>query len=211
MAKLRLTKNELKKQKDGLKRFVRYLPTLELKKTQLLAEIRRIQESVERLEEEISRLESGVKRWVGVFAEEVDVRSLFDIVQIVTGVGNIAGSDIPLFENIIFEDKEYDYMQYPLWVDRAVIAVKQVIKIKAELEILQKQQEIIKEELRTTVQRINLFEKVMIPRTKENIRKIRIFLGDEQTAAVVRGKIAKTKLEKKKTEEQFSSSQGVGF
>ncbi|MFW5828517.1 MAG: V-type ATP synthase subunit D, partial [Alkalispirochaeta sp.] len=32
--------------------------------------------------------------------------------------------------------------------------------------------------------------------TKENIRMIRIYLGDQQTAAVVRGKIAKRNLVK---------------
>jgi V/A-type H+-transporting ATPase subunit D len=31
MAKIKYTKNELKRQKDNLKRFTRYLPTLELK------------------------------------------------------------------------------------------------------------------------------------------------------------------------------------
>lgn len=205
MAKLKLTKNEFKKQKDQLKRFMRYLPTLELKKTQLLAEIRRIQDSIDRIEEEASRVESNVRQWVDVFAENIDVKELFELKEINTTIGNIAGSDIPLFESVVFEDKEYDYMQYPLWVDRGILVAKQIIVLKAELDILHKQQDVIKEELRVTVQRINLFEKVMIPRAKDSIRKIRIFLGDEQTAAVVRGKIAKTKLEKKKQEETVAS------
>jgi len=37
MAKIRLTKNELKKQKDSLKMYKRYLPTLMLKKQQCRA------------------------------------------------------------------------------------------------------------------------------------------------------------------------------
>ena len=37
MAKIKLTKNELKVQKDQLKMFNRYLPTLMLKKQQLQA------------------------------------------------------------------------------------------------------------------------------------------------------------------------------
>ena len=43
MAKIKFTKNELKKQKDALKRFLRYLPTLMLKKQQLQMEIRKIE------------------------------------------------------------------------------------------------------------------------------------------------------------------------
>lgn len=201
MAKLKLTKNEFKKQKDGLKRYQRYLPTLELKKQQLLVEIRRIQDSIDRIEEEKGRAELRVSHWVDLFAEDIDVKELFSLSEINTSVGNIAGSDIPLFEGVVFEDKEYDYMQYPLWVDRAILVAKQIIELRAEQKVLVEQQEVIKEELRVTVQRINLFEKIKIPGAKENIRKIRIFLGDEQTAAVVRGKIAKNKLEKKKSEE----------
>ena len=59
------------------------------------------------------------------------------------------------------------------------------------------QVELLGKELRTTSQRVNLFEKVKIPETKENIRRIGIYIGDQQTAAVVRGKIAKKKLANK--------------
>ena len=43
MANIKLTKNELKVQKDDLKMFQRYLPTLTLKKQQLQMEIRTIE------------------------------------------------------------------------------------------------------------------------------------------------------------------------
>jgi len=200
MAKLRLTKNEFKKQKDSLKRYVRYLPTLELKKTQLLVEIRRIQDTIDRIEKEIDILERNINSWVELFSEDIDLHSLFELKEIKTAIGNIAGSDIELFEGVVFENKDYDYMQYPLWVDRGLVVVKQIMELKAEQKILHKQQEVIKEELRVTIQRINLFDKVMIPKSKDNIRKIKIYLGDMDTASVVRGKIAKNKVEKKKME-----------
>jgi V/A-type H+-transporting ATPase subunit D len=60
--------------------------------------------------------------------------------------------------------------------------------------VLTSQHSRLRDELRTTSQRVNLFEKVKIPETGENIRTIQIYLGDEQTAAVVRGKIAKARL-----------------
>ncbi len=200
MAKIKYTKNELKKQKDDLKRFTRYLPTLELKKKQLLAEIRLIQNQIDKLTAESEKVKKEVSKWVDLFAEEIDLPEFYEVLEITTDVGNIAGIDIPLFVEVVFVDKDYDYYTTPLWVDKGIEVVKDQIQRKAELQIAQKQQEIIREELRITIQRIKLFEEVKIPEAKENIRVIQIFLGDQMTAEVVRGKIAKAKIEKKKQE-----------
>jgi len=200
MAKIKYTKNELKKQKDDLKRFTRYLPTLELKKKQLLAEIRLIQNQIDKLTAESEKVEKEVSKWVDLFAEEIDLQEFYELLEITTDVGNIAGIDIPLFVEVVFVDKDYDYYATPLWVDKGIEVVKDQIQRQAELQIAQKQQEIIREELRITIQRIKLFEEVKIPEARENIRVIQIFLGDQMTAEVVRGKIAKAKIEKKKQE-----------
>jgi V/A-type H+-transporting ATPase subunit D len=198
MPKIRLTKNELKKQKDNLKRFLRYLPTLELKKQQLVIELRRIQNEIDRLEKEIEEVDNKVANWADVFAEDINLQDFFKIKNIETEQSNIAGIDIPVFKNVIFEDIDYDFFATPLWVDAGIKVSKEQMKRIANLQITQKQQEIIREELRVTIQRIKLFEEVKIPESKENIRIIQIFLGDLQTAEVVRGKIAKAKIEKKK-------------
>lgn len=201
MAKIKLTKNELKKQKDALKRYTRYLPTLELKKQQLLAEIRRVNDEIQIKQNSLDKLKAQLASWIGVFAEDVDVASLIELKDVITDTGNIAGINIPLFKKLEFDEKSYDMMEYPLWVDSGVKAVKESISYEKELEVLNEQETLIQEELRTTVQRINLFDKVMIPRTKETIKKIQIFMGDQDTAAVVRGKISKNKINKKKMEE----------
>ena len=198
MAKLKLTKNELKTQRENLERLHRYLPVLELKKQQLLHEIAKIQSAIDMLQAEIEQVDREVSEWVDVFAEELDLQTLFKVKNIKTESGNIAGIDIPLFENVEFEETPYDFFVLPLWVDKGLEVCKEQIRRKAKVQIAQKQQEILREELRITVQRINLFEKVKIPEAKENIRIIRIYLGDLQTAEVVRGKIAKAKIEKKK-------------
>ena len=200
MAKIKYTKNELKKQKDNLKRFTRYLPTLELKKKQLLAEIRLIQNRIDKLTEESERVEKEVTRWVDVFAEDIDLNEFFQVMEVATDTENIAGIDIPTFVEVVFVDKDYDLYQTPLWVDQAIAVVKEQIERQAELKITRKQEAILKEELRITIQRIKLFEEVKIPEARENIRVIQIFLGDQMTAEVVRGKIAKAKIEKKKQE-----------
>ncbi len=201
MADVKLTKNELRTQKDALKRFTRFLPTLELKKKQLLAEIRQIQREVERLKKENERVEREISSWVHVFSdEEIDIDELIEVEELRTSTGNIAGIDIPVFEELIFKDIDYDYMRTPLWIDKGIDICKEQIERKAQWEIAQRQQEMIEKELRTTIQRIKLFEEVKIPEAKENIRIIQIFLGDQQTAEVVRGKIAKKKIERKKVE-----------
>ncbi|MBN1155111.1 V-type ATP synthase subunit D [candidate division KSB1 bacterium] len=198
MEKIKYTKNELKKQKDNLKRYTRYLPTLDLKKQQLLVEIRHIQARIDKLNEEIKSTDDRVARWVDVFAEEIELDKFYEIKSIDIKEGNIAGIDIPIFDDVIFDDKEFDSYEVPLWVDRAVDVVKEQIKRKAALDVAHQQEHVIREELRVTIQRIKLFEEVKIPEARENIRVIRIFLGDQMTAEVVRGKIAKAKIEKKK-------------
>ena len=200
MAKVKLTKSELKKQKDSLKRFNRYLPTLKLKKRQLQAEIIKVQQTLEELSAEIKEFEGKVSVWVDVFAEAEDVGfgQLLKIKGIKTDTGNIAGIDIPVFEGIEFEEKQYDFMITPLWVDTAIDVCKEYITLKQRLQTTKKQRDILRRELRIVIQRVNLFEKVKIPESSENIRVINIYLGDLQTAEVIRGKIAKEKIERKK-------------
>ena len=194
MAKIKFTKNELKKQKDSLKRFLRYLPTLMLKKQQLQMEIRKIEAQQAELQRNREDRFGGVLRWIAVFGEDVSFSELLTVKSLETEIGNIAGVDIPVFQNIQFEVAAYDLFELPLWVDRAIDEVKELASLDARISILTKQADLLGEELRITSQRVNLFEKVKIPETRDNIRIIQIYLGDEQTAAVVRGKIAKKKL-----------------
>lgn len=198
MPKIKLTKNELKQQRESLKRYMRYLPTLKLKKQQLQVEIEKIHRTITNLFFQIERLERKVYAWVDVFAEEVGFEQLLKLKEIKTEAGNIAGIDIPLFVGVDFIEEPYSLMLTPFWVDRAIEVCKEQIKLKVQIVIARKQQAILEEELRITVQRVNLFEKVKIPEARESIRVINIFLGDLQTAEVVRGKIAKAKIEKKK-------------
>ncbi|MFO8065625.1 MAG: V-type ATP synthase subunit D [Spirochaetota bacterium] len=197
MAKVKLTKNELRNQKDQLKRFQRYLPTLQLKKQQLQMVIRQIEAQEEQKRQERDELQRRMDAWVDVFGEDLGIEELVTVSNIETDTGNIAGVDIPVFENIEFEKIDWDLFETPVWVDAAVGRMKELVAADAELEILEEQRKLVAEELRITTQRVNLFEKVKIPETKENIRRIRIYLGDQQTAEVVRGKIAKKKIEAK--------------
>lgn len=196
MAKVKLTKNELKAQKDALKRFQRYLPTLQLKKQQLQIVVRQVEAKQRAKLAEREDAHRNVRSWIAVFGERIAVDEYLSVESLDTEIGNIAGIDIPVFKGLTFEDVRYDLFLQPLWVDEGVAELKRLVSLDAELRVLERQHDLLSEELRITTQRVNLFEKVKIPETKENIRKIRIYLGDQQTAAVVRGKIAKNNIVK---------------
>jgi len=196
VAKIKFTKNELKRQKDALKRFLRYLPTLMLKKQQLQMEIRKVKAQEAESKQNREANYDEIRRWIAVFGEDIRFQELLTVTSLNTEVGNIAGVDIPVFQNIGFRESPYDLFALPLWVDKAVEKVKYLSTLDAKIAILEEQAELLEEELRITSQRVNLFEKVKVPETRENIRMIQIYLGDEQTAAVVRGKIAKKKIVK---------------
>jgi len=197
MLKIRLTKNELKKQKDDLKRFQRYLPTLILKKQQFQLEIIKCHYIMEGLDQEIEAFKQALADWVGLFSERTHISNAIKAYKVHIREGNTAGVDIPIFDRVEFEENNYDLLRTPLWIDYGVASIKEYMILVARHKVLARQAELLREELRITTQRVNLFEKVKIPEARETIRKIRIFLGDMGTAAVVTGKIAKQKIARK--------------
>ena len=198
---VKLTKNELKVQKDRLKQFQRYLPTLQLKKQQLQSVVMQVNAQLEQVERERRAAVAGLDDWVAVFAEndsfpaDKRLETLIRPHHVVCGEENIAGVTVPVFRELSFEDICYDVADYPLWVDTAAVRLREIARLDALEKTLRRQVELLEQELRSTAQRVNLFEKVKIPEAKENIRVIGIYLGDQQTSAVVRGKIAKKKLQ----------------
>lgn len=196
--KLKLTKESLSREKKALARYSRFLPTLKLRKTQLFNEINRIRETIRVHDAELSALEADIGNWVAVFGEDIDLSAFCSAESVVTRTDNVAGIEIPVLESVEFRESPYDLMTHPFWLDAGIAAVKAVLTLRIRLTLLRRQVEIVSDELTTTVQRINLFEKVKIPQTTENIRRIQIFLGDQQTAGVVRGKMTKSKLTRKR-------------
>lgn len=200
MAGIKLTKNEQKKQKDSLKQFSRYLPTLQLKKQQLQVVIRQSEAEINELKKTQKEEKDKIDKWIAVYGENsefdssLSISNLVKIKEIKKSRGNIAGVSVPVFDSLVFMDIPYDLFFYPLWVDTALEALKRIARYDALIETLKERISLLEKELRTTSQRVNLFEKVKIPEAKENIRVIGIYLQDQQTSAVVRGKIAKKKL-----------------
>lgn len=195
MASIKLTKNELKVQKDALKMYRRYLPTLTLKKQQLQVEIYAIRLKAAAVRKAREELEQGFDAWIAVFSEQdAFPDGAVAVSNIRKGEGNIAGVTIPTFEGADFSRGDYDLYETPLWVDMAANHMEKALSLELEAEVLDEQVQLLETELRATTQRVNLFEKVKIPETEENIRKISIYLADQQVNAVVRSKIAKRKI-----------------
>ncbi len=195
MAKIKLTKNELKVQKDALKMYRRYLPTLTLKKQQLQSEIRTIEANAIAVREEREKLEQGFSSWIAVFSEtSAFPDGIITVSNIRKGIGNIAGVTIPTFEGADFSRGDYDLYETPLWVDIAANHMERAMSLDLEAEVLDEQVRLLEKELLATSQRVNLFEKVKIPETEENIKKISIYMADQQVSAVVRSKISKRKI-----------------
>jgi V/A-type H+/Na+-transporting ATPase subunit D len=196
MAKIKLTKGELKRQRDALKQFKRYLPTLQLKKQQLQLEILQQNLILQERKETLAKKRQAIDFWIGLLTEPlVEVKHFLKPDKIITHIKNIAGVDIPVFDTLEFGLCDYDLFVMPLWLDLAIQAFREVTTLNKEVLILQEGVAILRQELRITTQRVNLFEKVKIPLAEENIRLIKIYIGDQMANAVGRSKIAKRKIE----------------
>ena len=196
MAKIKMTKTELKAQQDALKQFMRFLPMLQLKKQQLQMEIRKSQARLRENEEAAEALRKNIVSWISLFSDKHVVKLLSSIIEVAgveTGTANIGGVQVPVFNSITFNIKEYDLVMEDSWIDDGVEAVKKIIELDEAHKIIEEQFRLLSRELKTTSQRVNLFEKIKIPECRENIRTIRIAIGNNDTAGVARSKIAKRK------------------
>ncbi len=173
----------------------RYLPTLTLKKQQLQSEIRTIEAKAKAVRAQREALEQGFSSWIAVFSEQdAFPDGIITVRNIRKGEGNIAGVTIPVYEGADFARADYDLYSTPLWVDLAANHMEKAIALDLEADVLDEQVSLLNRELIATSQRVNLFEKVKIPETQANIRKISVYLADQQVSAVVRSKISKRKI-----------------
>ncbi len=202
MAEIKLNKTELKEQKTLLDQLTKYLPTLQLKKQQLQAEVDVLYPAIESLTQKIAQIRKEMEGFAVLFSEKtgVNVHDFTVIDKVVKETENIAGVDVPEYKSTLFKEIEYSLFSTPPWVDRAKELIRSVIELREEKRIIEEKQSLLAEELRQTNIKVNLFEKRMIPECRENIRKIKIFLGDQEIAAICNAKIAKDKLSRKEKE-----------
>ena len=198
--KPKFNKTALKGQRDALAKYQKFLPILLLKKMQLQMVIRQMEPVIEAKRLELEKTMSGVMPWSKLLSDPaVDIEDYLRVQEIIVTKDNIAGVEVPEFEKAVFKDIDYSLFLTPIWFDQALEILKGLVAAREELRVLRQKEGLLREELRTTTQRVNLFEKKLIPELKENIRKIKIFIGDEETAAVARAKLAKAKVANQET------------
>ena len=199
--KIKLTQSELKRQRDALRQYERYLPTLQLKKQQLQLEIVHQQSVLRGKENSLSERKKSAESWSGLLVEAPEIRQWLIPGKIITSKKNIAGVDVPVFEQAYFNPADYDLFLIPLWVDTGLELLREMVSLQEEIRVTEKGISVLQHELRITTQRVNLFEKIKIPGAKEAIRVIKIYIGDQMTNAVGRSKIVKNRIEEANSEE----------
>ncbi len=204
MAEIKLTKTELRTQQQRMGQLQKYLPTLQLKKAMLQAEVQQARNEIEKLEEAYSFERNRVEGYVALLTDKVtlDPKRIIKNSKLKKHYENIAGVEVPYFDGINFEEISYDLFATPPWVDGVIDGVRGLVDSYAKVEIAREKKRALEKELREVSIRVNLFEKILIPRALANIRKIRVFLGDLQLAAVSQAKVAKNKIEERKAAKQ---------
>jgi V/A-type H+-transporting ATPase subunit D len=194
MARLALNKASLSQQMRQLKAFERYLPSLDLKRRQLMAERERERAAMERTRQASEELRKSVATQIPMLANcEIDLSALVKVKEVRMGERNVVGLRLPRLEGVEVQARQYGYLTKPHWVDRLVDKLTRMLELQVQLVVHERRETLLDEAVRKVTQRVNLFEKILIPRAKANIRQIRVYLGDAERAAVVRSKIAKRK------------------
>ncbi len=203
---IKLTKNELRTQQTRLSQFQKYLPTLQLKKAMLQFEVTLVIIEISRLKEEFVKIRQSVDSFSPFLLEKVnaDIVHYADILHVKKHYENIAGVEIPLFDKVVFREPEYFLFDSPVWTDRATEILREFVIAREKISIAEEKKRALEKELRDVSIRVNLFEKILIPRAQENIKKIRVFLGDQQLSAVAQAKVAKRKIALRKQQQASS-------
>lgn len=200
MAEVKLTKNALRDQQRLLKQLQRYLPTLQLKKAMLQGEVRKATQEIEQLEWEAKQKREVVYGYAELLIDKtsIDPSQVAVVEQVHKSYENIAGVEVPSLESVDFKALDYSLFATPPWVDGAIDGLCAAQEALVSVTIAEEKRAALQKELREVSIRVNLFEKVLIPRCQVNIKKIRVFLGDQELAAVGQAKVAKGKIELRK-------------
>ncbi len=194
MARLKLSKSELSRQTKQLKTFNQFLPSLDLKRRQLMGERAKAIAAIRKTEEDMVALEQAVGRELLMLSNEnVDLTDIVRVTGYEVSEENVVGTRLPVLESIAVEVRPYGLLTRPHWVDRLAEYLKQALELRIRLQVEQHRVQLLERAVKIVTQRVNLFEKVLIPGAQKHIKRIKIYLSDVERAAVVNAKIAKRK------------------
>ncbi|MCF7984928.1 MAG: V-type ATP synthase subunit D [Thiohalocapsa sp.] len=194
MAKVSLNKSSLSLQTQQLKSYRQFLPSLDMKRKQLMGERARAQAKRRALDERLAEARRRVAESLPMIAnDELDLDGLIRLERVELGRENVMGTWLPTIGALEVAVRPYGYLSKPHWLEPLIEALTDSARLRVEAMVADRRVALLEAAVRTVTQRVNLFDKVLIPRTRENIKRIRIALSDAERAAVVRSKIAKKK------------------
>jgi V/A-type H+-transporting ATPase subunit D len=194
LAKLALNKSGLQKEREHLRLYQRLLPSLDLKRRQLTLELSRAREQMAQIQGEEQDFASQTAQQLPMLANrEIDLAGLLQITSFQMGQQNVVGVKLPVLENITFQIQDYSRLAKPPWVDVAVARLQTFVEMRLKIQVAAERVRLLEIAERRITQRVNLFDKILIPTTKKNIQRIQIFLGDAEREAVVRSKLTKAR------------------
>ncbi len=194
MPRLALNKTQLTRESRQLDTYERFLPSLDLKRRQLIAERNKARRDVIATVEEIEKIEETCGEEIPMAADaRLNLTNIAAVRQVELSQENLVGLRLPVLVDIEVERVGYSFLARPHWVDALGDLVEELQRKKIRLQVLQQRLAILELAVKKPTQRVNLFDKVLIPQTRDNIRRIQIQLSDAEKAAVVNAKIAKRK------------------
>ena len=194
MAKLKLSKSALAQERNQLKLYERTLPSLDLKRRQLSVELNRAKQALEQARQAVEELESNIGEQLPMLANtDIELQGLVNMTDFELAQENVVGVRLPLLQRIHCTVADYSLLAKPAWVDVLVERLKDAAELRTQVLVAAERVRILEYQEKRVTQRVNLFDKILIPTAKRNIQRIQIFLGDAERAAVVRSKIAKAK------------------
>ena len=194
MARLQLSKSSLAREAKDLRTFERFLPSLDLKRQQLMAERAKAAKELEQARAGIEGFRKEVGQKLPMLANmNVDLTDLAKLTKVELGTENVVGTKLPKLERIEVAVHPYALLSKPHWVDNVVAMLHDMLELRIRAQVAERRVALLDGAVKTITQRVNLFDKVLIPRARANMKRIKIYLSDEEMSAVVRSKIAKRK------------------
>lgn len=194
--RIKLNKVSLREQKQKMALYQRFLPALEARKQQFLMQLAVVRKDIREQKNALASLTADISLWAPLVRDMEDVlRPFVEIRQVRVSMHNVAGLKIPLFQEVVFEDLSYSAFATAYSFEIVLKRLREAIRRREKLRILLEQERILGEGFRKTSQRINLYEQRLIPGCREALRKIAVYLQDQQAAAVGVAKVAKRLLE----------------
>ena len=190
--RIRLNKVSLREQKQKMAMYERFLPALEARKQQLIMQLAVIRTNILVQRELMETMLADIRSWASLYWDVGKILRYYIAIREIRCVSrNVAGLKIREFKEVIFDDPGYSLFRTPFSFDTILKKTRDAISLREGIKILEEQEQVLLEGFRKTSQRINLYENRLIPQCRAAIRRISVYLQDQQAAAVGVAKVAK--------------------